>query len=85
MCLGVPGKVLKIKENGLAEVDVDGNQMDVSIRLTPEVEINQFVLIHAGFAMEIMDEEVARETMRLLKELEESNEFATGVLEPSAG
>jgi len=85
MCLGVPGKVLEIKENGLALVDVDGNQMDVSIRLTPEVEINQYVLIHAGFAMEIMDEEAARETMRLLKELEEINEFATRVLEPSAG
>jgi len=84
MCLGVPGKILAIKENGLALVDVDGNQMDVSIRLTPEVEINQYVLIHAGFAMEIMDEEVARETMQLIKELE-NNEFATGVFEPSAG
>lgn len=48
MCLGVPGKVIAVKENGLALVDVDGNQMDVSIRLTPEVEPNQYVLIHAG-------------------------------------
>jgi len=85
MCLGVPGKILEVKENGIAVVDVDGNQMEISIRLTPEVEPNQYVLIHAGFAMEIMDEEVARETMRLIKELEESNEFATGIFEPSAG
>ena len=84
MCLGVPGKIITIKENGLALVDVDGNQMDVSIRLTPEVEPNQYVLIHAGFAMEIMDEEIAHETMRLIKELE-NYEFATGVFEPSAG
>lgn len=84
MCLGVPGKILELKENGIAVVDVDGNQMEISIRLTPEVEPNQYVLIHAGFAMEIMDEEVAHETMRLIKELEESNEFATGVFEPSA-
>ncbi len=85
MCLGVPGKILEVKENGIAVVDVDGNQMEISIRLTPEVEPNQYVLIHAGFAMEIMDEEVAHETMRLIKELEESNEFATGIFEPSAG
>ncbi|NLW90346.1 MAG: HypC/HybG/HupF family hydrogenase formation chaperone [Syntrophomonadaceae bacterium] len=85
MCLGVPGKILEVKENSIAVVDVDGNQMEISIRLTPEVEPNQYVLIHAGFAMEIMDEEVAHETMRLIKELEESNEFATGIFEPSAG
>ncbi|MGE5391172.1 MAG: HypC/HybG/HupF family hydrogenase formation chaperone [Deltaproteobacteria bacterium] len=84
MCLGVPGRILEIKGNWLAVVDVDGNQMDVSIRMTPEVEPNQYVLIHAGFAMEIMDEEAAHETMRLIKELE-NNEFATGVFEPSAG
>lgn len=84
MCLGVPGKVLLLKENGVATVDVDGNQMDVSVRLTPEVEPNQYVLIHAGFAMEIMDEEIARETMQLIKELGE-NEFAAGLSESSAG
>jgi hydrogenase expression/formation protein HypC len=56
-------------EHGVARVDVDGNQTDICIRLTPEVELGQFVLIHAGFAMEIIDQEVAAETMSLLKEL----------------
>ena len=69
MCLGVPGKVLKIMEYGVARVDVDGNQTDISIKLTPEVKLGQFVLIHAGFAMEIIDQQVAEETMYLLKEL----------------
>ncbi len=69
MCLGVPGKVVQIMERGVARVDVDGNQTDISIKLTPEVELGQFVLIHAGFAMEIIDQEVAAETMSLLKEL----------------
>lgn len=69
MCLGVPGKVLQIMEHGVARVDVDGNQTDISIKLMPEVELGQFVLIHAGFAMEIIDQQVAEETMYLLKEL----------------
>lgn len=69
MCLGVPGKVLEKMDNGVAKVDVHGNQMDVSIKLTPEVEEGQFVLIHAGFAMEIVDEEVAQETISYMEEL----------------
>lgn len=69
MCLGVPGKVLEIKDHEVARVDVHGNQMDISIRLTPEVELNQYVLIHAGFAMEIIDEQVAAETISYMEEL----------------
>ena len=53
-------------ENDVARVDVNGNQTDISIKLTPEVELGQFVLVHAGFAMEIIDEEVAVETMHLI-------------------
>jgi len=48
---------------------VHGNQVDISIRLTPEVEEGQFVLIHAGFAMEIVDEAVAAETISYFEEL----------------
>jgi hydrogenase expression/formation protein HypC len=56
-------------------VDVDGNQLDISIRLTPEVQKGQFVLVHAGFAMEIIDESLAVETMDLLKELQKYREL----------
>ncbi|WP_061214260.1 HypC/HybG/HupF family hydrogenase formation chaperone [Syntrophomonas wolfei] len=75
MCLGVPGKILEIKEHDVAQVDVDGNQLDISIRLTPEVQKGQFVLVHAGFAMEIIDESRAVETMDLLKELQKYREL----------
>jgi hydrogenase expression/formation protein HypC len=54
--------------NDLARVDISNNQVDVSIRLTPEVKPGQYVLVHAGFAMEIIDERYARETMQLLQE-----------------
>ena len=69
MCLGVPAKVIELRENQVARVDVNGNQTDISIRMTPEVEIDQYVLVHAGFAMEIIDESIAHETMQYLLEL----------------
>lgn len=69
MCLGVPAKVVELMENDVARVDVNGNQTDINIRLTPEVEIGQYVLVHAGFAMEIIDESVALETMQYLEEI----------------
>ena len=69
MCLGVPAKVMALMENDVARVDVNGNQTDINIRLTPEVEIGQYVLVHAGFAMEIIDESVALETMQYLEEI----------------
>jgi hydrogenase expression/formation protein HypC len=70
MCLGVPGKVVYLLENHTAAVDVNGNQVEISVRLTPEVKVNDYVLIHAGFAMEIIDDDIADETMYWLKELQ---------------
>lgn len=69
MCLGVPGRVEELLEDGRARVDVSGNSMEVSVKLTPEVKVGQYVLIHAGFAMEIVDEAWARETLCILEEL----------------
>lgn len=69
MCLGVPGKVIRKLENDVATVDVNGNQLDISIKLTPEVEIGEFVLIHAGFAMEIIDAAIAAETISYMEEM----------------
>jgi hydrogenase expression/formation protein HypC len=70
MCLGVPAKVVEFIEGQMAVVDVDGNQVNISIQLVPEVKIGQYVLVHAGFAMDIVDEDWARETMQLLKQLQ---------------
>jgi len=69
MCLGVPGKVVEKMKHDMAKVDVNGNQTEISIRLTPEVEVGQYVLIHAGFAMEIIEESIALETMGYLEEI----------------
>ena len=67
MCLAIPGRVLE-KTNNLAKVDYGGLVKDVNITLI-EVEIGQYVLVHAGYAIQVMDEEDARETLQLWDEL----------------
>lgn len=70
MCLGVPARIIS-REGDMAVVDVQGNQLSISLRLTPEAVSGDFVLVHAGFAMEIIDEAIAAETMELLEAMGE--------------
>jgi len=67
MCLAVPAEVIKI-EGQLATIDVGGNSRLVNIVLTPGVKVGDFVLIHAGYALERIDAAEARETLKLLEE-----------------
>lgn len=62
MCLGVPALVIRIEEDR-ALVDVMGSRMHVGTIFVPDVKVNDFVLLHAGQAMAIIDEEYARESM----------------------
>ncbi len=71
MCLGIPGKVLEIEKN-VAKVDVGGLLRDVSLDLCPDVSVGEYVLIHTGFAIEKVDEEEAKETLELLRQLAEA-------------
>jgi hydrogenase expression/formation protein HypC len=68
MCLSVPGKIVKIKKN-MAGVDVGGVLRDISLDLCPEVSIGEYVLIHAGFAIQKIDEKEAEETLDFLKKM----------------
>jgi hydrogenase expression/formation protein HypC len=70
MCLSVPGKIVKIKQN-MASVDVGGMLRDISLDLCPEASIGEYVLIHAGFAIQKVDEEEAIETLAFLKKMSE--------------
>ncbi len=74
MCLGVPGKIVSKQDlggMGIAEVDISGVKRQVSLDLVPEADVGQFVLIHAGFAIQIIDEQEAEETLRLIQDLTE--------------
>ncbi len=71
MCLGIPGKVIEIEKN-VAKVDVGGILRDVSLDLCPDVSAGEYVLIHTGFAIQKVDEEEAKETLELLRQLAEA-------------
>jgi len=71
MCLGIPGKIIEIDRN-VAKVDVGGLLRDVSLDLCPDVSVGEYVLIHTGFAIQKVDEEEAKETLKLLRQLAEA-------------
>ena len=70
MCLAVPGKVLSLEENkGIVEI---GNlKREVFMHLVPDAVVNEYVLVHAGCAIQKIDEKEAKITMDILKELME--------------
>ncbi len=68
MCLAVPAKVLEI-DNAIGKVEIAGVSREVSMMLLPEAKPGDFVLVHAGFAMQIVDEKDAEETNALLAEM----------------
>ena len=67
MCLGVPMQVKTI-ENDMAICEIDGVQREASLMMIDDVALGDFVLIHAGFAIERIEEEEARLTLRALRE-----------------
>jgi len=71
MCLAIPAQVKSINENNLATVDIIGVTREVALDLTPSAEVGSYVLIHAGFAIEVVSEEAAQETLDLIKEFPE--------------
>jgi len=69
MCLGVPGKVVFIKED-IAEVDFGGIKREVSLLICPDVMEGDYVLVHVGFAIQRLEKKEALETLRLFEEIE---------------
>jgi len=70
MCLAIPARIKTLEANSMAEVEIMGVTRHVSLDLVPGAEIDDHVLVHAGFAIQIVDEEFANETIELLKQLE---------------
>jgi hydrogenase expression/formation protein HypC len=71
MCLAVPAKIVSC-ESDSAVVDLHGNRVQVSIMLVPEAKLDDWVLVHAGFAIKVLDAEDAEETWRILEDLSQS-------------
>lgn len=73
MCLAIPVRIQDV-DGSMAQVELGGVLREVSLVLTPEAEVGDYVLVHTGFAINVLDEDEAQETLRLLAEMEEAAE-----------
>jgi hydrogenase expression/formation protein HypC len=68
MCLAVPGKIASIKDNN-AVADFNGVKRAVSLDLVPAAKRGDYVLVHAGFAIQVLEPKEAEETLKLFEEI----------------
>jgi hydrogenase expression/formation protein HypC len=68
MCLAIPVRIVSI-DGDEAETEIAGVRRRVSIALTPEAEVGNYVLLHTGYAIGVIDEAEAEETLKLLEEI----------------
>jgi len=69
MCLAIPMKVIELIPPDKALVETGTVSLEVSLQLVGDVTIGEYVLIHAGFALEVLDTTAAEETLQLLEEI----------------
>ncbi len=68
MCLAVPGRIIAIQREHRAEVDFGGIIRSVQLDLVPDARQGEYVIVHAGFAIQKLTEEDARETLAVIEE-----------------
>jgi hydrogenase expression/formation protein HypC len=81
MCLGIPGKITDIYERNnfqMGKIDFGGIGKEICLAYVPEAKLGDYALVHAGFAISLMDEEEAMETLKLIKEAVDFGEELEG-------
>jgi len=83
MCLAVPGKIIAIDDGSspggpMGTVDLQGSRLDICLVLTPDVRVDDWVLVHAGFAIELLDESDALQTWEYLNACYTDRPSSTG-------
>ena len=72
MCLGIPGKIVETYEKGglqMAKVDFGGVLREACLNYVPEAKVGEFCIIHVGFAISLLSESEAQETLELLRQI----------------
>lgn len=72
MCVAVPGKILSIDADGMADVDFDGTGRTISVAFLDDPRIGDYVIVHAGFALHKIDPAEAEATLTLLRQYVDS-------------
>ena len=79
MCLGVPGKILSLEPNAvgmtMGKVSFGGVAKEVCLAYVPEAQVGDYVIVHAGFALNMLDEQEANEVFELLRQMGELAEL----------
>lgn len=70
MCLAIPALIKTIDAQRMADVEIGDVTMRISLALTPEAQVGDYVIVHTGFAISVLDADEAAETLRLFAELE---------------
>jgi hydrogenase expression/formation protein HypC len=73
MCLGVPGKIIDTRDDGsvrMGRIDYGGVVKEACLAYVPEAKVGDYVLVHAGFALNVLSPEEAEETLKAFRELE---------------
>jgi hydrogenase expression/formation protein HypC len=76
MCLGVPGKIIEIYENNdlkMGKIDFGGVTREACLAYVPEAKVGDYTIIHVGFALNLLSEQEALETLSLLREITDLN------------
>ena len=74
MCLAIPARIVSINGEN-AEADIGGIRKTIGLMLTPNVQVGDYVLLHTGYSIGIVDANEAQETLALFKELAEVSEI----------
>ncbi len=83
MCLGIPGKLLAVREqDGLAmgKVEFGGIAKDICLAYVPEAQVGDYVLVHVGFAISRIDEQEAQEIFSYIQQIEALSDWENGDL-----
>ena len=72
MCLGIPGKIIEIFDNNtlrMCKIDFGGVVREACLEALPDAKVGDYTIVHAGFALNLLSEEEAQETLSLLNEI----------------
>jgi hydrogenase expression/formation protein HypC len=75
MCLAIPARIEALHDDKTAAVDILGVKREIAVDLVPSAQVGDFVLVHAGYGIEVVSEQFARETIDLIREFPELVDF----------
>jgi hydrogenase expression/formation protein HypC len=72
MCVAIPMKIQELKENSLCVAEIGGVSREISLMMLPDAQVGDYIIVHAGFAIQKLDEAEALATIELFRELDDS-------------